>query len=101
MTTLDTSLPPAMFDLDETGELTPPIFESVRPGEYGPRLTPYGAHHGIGPGVWDDMPSYCGDAHYGSVEDGARRVWVWHVCSSTGQHDEHKCARCDETWPVV
>lgn len=81
--------PTAMFDLDETGELTPPLFEAHA-------LTPYGRHDGLGPGIFG--APFCGDAHYGSVESTGRRVWIWHACSRTREHDTHRCDRCEEIW---
>lgn len=95
MTGHDLTLPPPMFDVDETGELTPPVFE---PAGHGVALTPYGAHEGLGPGVWDGLGALCGDTRYGSVESSGRRVWLWHACSRVREHDEHKCDRCEQTW---
>jgi hypothetical protein len=89
-------MPPALFDVTEDGDMRPPIFEPVAPGEYSPRLTPFGAHDGLGPGVFGGQ--CCDEALYGSIESSGRRVWIYHVCSRTGPHDEHKCDRCDHTW---
>lgn len=93
MTAADTSLPPAMFDLDTAGDLTPPIFE---PAGHGVALTPYGAHEGLGPGVFGG--NCCDEALYGSIESLGRRVWIYHLCSTVGEHDEHHCDRCEVTW---
>lgn len=93
---VDQTLPPPMFDLDEQGELTPPIFE---PAGHGVGLTPYGRHHGLGPGAFG--APCCDAALYGSVEALGRRVWIYHVCPRRGLHLEHKCDRCDETWAVA
>lgn len=96
MTALDPTLPPPMFDVGEDGELNPPVFESAG---HGVGLTPYGRHHGLGPGVFGG--SCCDLALYGSVESSGRRVWIYHVCSRTGLHLEHKCDRCPETWAAA
>lgn len=95
--TADTKSPPALFDFDEAGELTPPIFE---PSGYAVALTSYGRHHGLGPGHGFGAPC-CDEARYGAIESLGRRVWIYHVCSRTRDHDEHKCDRCDETWDAA
>lgn len=92
---LDTTLPPPLFDID-TGNLTPFLFE---PAGHGVALTPYGRHHGLGPGVFG-APA-CDQALYASIESGARRVWIYHLCPIVGAHEQHKCDRCDEQWDLA
>ncbi len=93
----DLTLPPPMFDVGEDGDLLPPLFE---PAGHGVALTAYGRHRGIGPGVYAAFP-LCGEVLYGSLESSGRRVWIYHVCSRTGLHLEHKCDRCEQTWDAA
>lgn len=88
-----TDMPPALFDVSDDGDLTPPLLE---PAGHGVALTPYGRHHGLGPGIFGHP--YCGQAHYGALESSGRRVWIWHACTQLGTHEQHQCDRCDETW---
>lgn len=82
------TMPPPLFDI--TGdEMTAPLLEDHA-------LTPYGRHHGLGPGIW--TTPLCGDTRYGQIESSGRRVWIYHACPATGTHTNHHCDRCEETW---